>query len=230
MRGIAAVGVAAVAGLALVAARFPRVRVTVDETLMLIAGHASPHWLLFCAGQLLVAACGVLPASVMAVMAGAFYGFGAGLAISVAATMLGGWLAFGLSRSIFRPWIDRALHNRGIVARLDQAVVAEGWRFVCLMRVSPVMPFAATSYGLGLTRINQRAYLLGTLASLPSMAGFVAFGAFGKAGVVDRQFVGGPMQVALMVVGLAMIAWAILRLNAAMRTALVPSPQQAAAV
>jgi uncharacterized membrane protein YdjX (TVP38/TMEM64 family) len=53
----------------------------------------------------------------------------------------------------------------------------DGWRLVCVLRVSPVMPFAMTSYALGLTGISQRAYLLGTLAALPALLGYVTVGA-----------------------------------------------------
>lgn len=51
------------------------------------------------------------------------------------------------------------------------------------LRVSPVMPFAITSYALGLTEISERDYLLGTLASLPALAGYVSFGALARYGL-----------------------------------------------
>jgi uncharacterized membrane protein YdjX (TVP38/TMEM64 family) len=45
------------------------------------------------------------------------------------------------------------------------------------------MPFAATSYTLGFTKIGLRAYLLGTVASLPALLGYVVLGALANAGV-----------------------------------------------
>ena len=42
-----------------------------------------------------------------------------------------------------------------------------------LLRISPVMPFAATSYMFGLSSIDPRGYILGTPASLPSLCGNV---------------------------------------------------------
>ena len=68
---------------------------------------------------------------------------------------------------------------------------------VTLLRISPVMPFALTSYGLGLTRISQRDFLAGTLASLPSLAGYVALGALGKEGLrlEDAGLVNGGVKV-----------------------------------
>ncbi|MFT3968126.1 MAG: VTT domain-containing protein [Sphingobium sp.] len=139
------------------------------------------HWALFLVIQICVAAIGFLPASLMAIGAGATYGLGYGLLISSIGLMIGGWLSFLLSRSVFRPWIERWLNGHPRFRRLEEAVDADGWRFVCLLRMSPVMPFALTSYGLGLTGVTHRAFALGTLASLPSLACYVAMGALGHA-------------------------------------------------
>lgn len=212
-RAIAAgILIAAVAG-ATVAARLPRVRLFLEQMTGLASGLPAPHWLAFCGSQVIVAAFGFLPASLMAVMAGATYGMWAGLLISAGGTMLGGWIAFLLSRSVLRPWIAKLIGRFGATARFDEAIESEGWRFVCLLRISPVMPFAATSYGLGLTRIGQRAYLLGTLASLPAMATYVAIGAFGRTGFALATTGAGPVQWLLPIVGLATLILAVARVK-----------------
>lgn len=141
------------------------------------------NWLAFGIGQVIIASTGVLPASIIAIMAGATFGLGWGLAISMIGTMLGGWLAFCLSRTALRGFISRHLHRHALAARFDNVVGKEGWRFVLLLRASPIMPFALTSYGLGLTRISQKEFLLGTLASLPALIGYVALGALGQQGM-----------------------------------------------
>ena len=172
------------------------------------------HWLAFGLGQMVIAASGILPASAMAVMAGAAYGFGPGFLLSIAWTMLGGWIAFALSRSMLRPWIARLMGRRSATARFDQALEGEGWRFVFLLRISPVMPFALTSYGLGLTRIRQRDYLLGTLASLPAMASYVALGAMGRHGLSLGLSRGDPVQWMLLGIGVLAMLVLILRTKA----------------
>lgn len=53
------------------------------------------------------------------------------------------------------------------------------------MRASPVAPFVATSYLLGLSRVPFRDYLLGTLASLPALLGYVMVGALAARGVIS---------------------------------------------
>jgi uncharacterized membrane protein YdjX (TVP38/TMEM64 family) len=192
-------------------ARWPHARLWVQR----LAGGEIPTLGVasFGALQLGVAAFGILPASLMAIAAGASYGMWLGALISAAGTLLGGWIAFLLSRSVLRPFIARIVARYPASARFDEAVATEGWRFVCLMRMSPVMPFAATSYGLGLTRIGQRAYLLGTLASLPALFGYVALGAFGRAGLAAGHGQAGPLQWLLPVFGVAALVVAVWRLK-----------------
>jgi uncharacterized membrane protein YdjX (TVP38/TMEM64 family) len=144
-------------------------------------GAGSAHWLLFLTIQIGVATIGFVPASLMAIVAGATYGLYQGFLISSISLMIGGSLAFGLSRSVLRPWIEGWVSRHPRFVRLEQAVNADGWRFVCLVRLSPVMPFALTSYCLGLTTINHRSFTVGTLASLPALACYVATGALGHA-------------------------------------------------
>jgi uncharacterized membrane protein YdjX (TVP38/TMEM64 family) len=177
-------------------------------------GLMANSWPAFALGQILVAASGILPASLIAIMAGATFGLGWGIVISAASTMLGGWLAFLLSRSVLRRFIERWVDSHSAMARLDQGMTQEGWRLVMLLRVSPVMPFAMTSYGLGLTRISQRDFLLGTAASLPALVGYVAIGALGQRGLMQGQ--GGIGHWLAILAGVAVIVYALSRLRKAM--------------
>lgn len=126
--------------------------------------------------QALIAASGVLPASVLGIAAGALFGVAAGFAAAAIGTLAGALAAFGLTRSLARPLIARLVHRRPALVRLDAALAADGWKLVCLLRISPVMPFAVTSYALGLSSVRFRAYLLGTLASLPPLLAYVLLG------------------------------------------------------
>jgi len=174
------------------------------------------NWLAFGVGQALIAATGIIPASLIAVMAGASYGLFWGAIISAVSTIVGGWAAFGLGRSMFRGLVERRLRHHPAMARLDQGIVSEGWRFVMLLRVSPVMPFALTSYGLGLTPVSQRDFLLGTLASLPAMLGYVALGAFGRESMLVAGGAGDMMRLATLAVGCAVVFYAFWRIQRAM--------------
>jgi uncharacterized membrane protein YdjX (TVP38/TMEM64 family) len=193
-------GAAIAAGLAGAAfARHGIPALRLDQIVDSVHAAGPKAWLMFGAAQIGVAALGVLPASLMAAGAGAAFGFGPGFLLSSIGTMTGGWLAFALSRSALRPFIARLL-ERGPAMAFDRAIADDGWRFVCLLRVSPLMPFAATSYGLGLTGVSHRAFLKGTLASFPALAGYVAVGAFASipgAGLLHMAFIGAGVAATL---------------------------------
>src|SRR3954447_25201699 len=153
-----------------------------------LAHDAGPAgWAAFALAQMFVAMIGVIPASLLGIAAGAVYGVVVGFGLAAIGTLLGGWFAFRLARSLLRPFVERLLARRagGRLDRLSAEVERDVWRFVCLLRISPVMPFALTSYALGLSPISGRDYLLGTLASLPALAGYVAVGALARHGLLS---------------------------------------------
>jgi uncharacterized membrane protein YdjX (TVP38/TMEM64 family) len=178
-----------------------------------LQGAMTSNWLAFALGQIVIAASGVLPASMFAMIAGASFGFGWGLAISIACTMFGGWLAFALSRTVLRGWVERWIRRSSLADRFDEAIGQESWRFVLLLRISPVMPFALTSYGLGITRIGQRDFLLGTLASLPALVGYVAMGSLGRIGMQMAGSPTSPAGFAMIALGLGAVIYALVRVK-----------------
>src|SRR6266700_124662 len=139
-------------------------------------------WVGFVLVQVLVAISGFLPASLVGVSAGVAYGVGLGFATASISTLIGAVIAFLLSRSLLRPFVERKLSRTPHLSSLDGQIRNQGWRFVCVLRLSPVAPFAATSYALGLSSIALGEYLAGTLASLPSLLVYVLAGAAVKTG------------------------------------------------
>ena len=142
-------------------------------------------WVLFALVQVAVVASGVLPAS----LAG----------IAATSTIAGAVLTLGLSRSLARGWIERFMAGRPRLRDLDRMLAADGARLVCLLRLSPVMPFAATSYMLGLSSVSVRAYVLGTLGSLPALLGYVVLGRIVGSGVTSDA--GGWLRWGTLAVG-----------------------------
>jgi uncharacterized membrane protein YdjX (TVP38/TMEM64 family) len=63
------------------------------------------------------------------------------------------------------------------------------------------MPFAATSYMLGLSSIGLRDYAVGTLASLPALCGYVFIGTLADAGFSAWTTGAGPVRWTLLGVG-----------------------------
>jgi uncharacterized membrane protein YdjX (TVP38/TMEM64 family) len=90
--------------------------------------------------------------------------------------------------------------------RLVDGVTAEGWRFVALMRLVPLVPFNLLDYALGLTGISLAAYVL--TSGICMLPGAIAYTWLGYAG---RPAAGGDtaaLRYGLLGLGvLAMIAF-----------------------
>jgi uncharacterized membrane protein YdjX (TVP38/TMEM64 family) len=133
---------------------------------------------LFIAGVCVLALIGVVPGALLGIAAGGVCGF----ITSAIGVLAGAIIAFSLSRSALRPLIAGGLGRRARLATLDAMVTRDAWRLVFLLRISPVMPFSLTSYALGLSGIAMRDYLIGTLAAMPPLLGYVVIGALGARG------------------------------------------------
>lgn len=142
-------------------------------------GPAGPAILL--GVQALVAASGIVPASGVGIAAGALLGPVAGFCVAAAGTMVGALATFAFARTVFGARALARLGGRRLAA-LDGALAQEGWRLVCLIRLSPIMPFAPTSLALGASTVRLRDYAIGTLAALPALFAYVALGALGQGG------------------------------------------------
>ncbi len=213
-----AVGVAllVVAGLGVAAVRvWPHeIAGALDAAVHVTRGMGVAGWAVAAGAQVLIALLGILPASIGAITAGLLYGVVPGFVLAALGTLVGAGLAFLLTRSLFRPLVARALARHPRMDRLDEAVAREGWRLVCLLRISPVMPFAVTSYALGLTSLRFGPYLVGTLASLPALLGYVVLGHLAGSGVGALTHPGaGPLRWALLALALGATALLTLRLG-----------------
>src|SRR5450755_545266 len=74
--------------------------------------------------------------------------------------------------------LDMLLPEPGAIYVMDPA--AEGWRFVALMRLMPLVPFNLLNYALGLTRISLPAYILASVVCM--LPGAIAYTWLGYAG------------------------------------------------
>jgi uncharacterized membrane protein YdjX (TVP38/TMEM64 family) len=144
-------------------------------------------WVIFAFLQILIVTSGLLPASLAGMAAGAVYGISLGFGLAALSTMTGAVLTLAISRSLARDWVERFMVGRPRLQNLDLMLARDGARLVCLLRLSPVMPFAATSYALGLSSVSVRDYILGTTASLPALLGYVVLGRLAVAGLAAGQ-------------------------------------------
>jgi hypothetical protein len=76
------------------------------------------------------------------------------------------------------------------------------------------MPFVATSDLLGLSAISLRDHMLGTLAALPALLGYLSLGAFAPAGLSASTGAAEPFPWALLAAGYAATALAVAHIGA----------------
>ena len=163
---------------------------------------------------LLVAGCltSILPASILGVFAGAFFGIAGGFLISAGSFLIAALLAFGFARYFFRT-VSRRLVGRFIdLGRLERDLARSGWKYALLLRLSPIAPFGITSYGLGLTPISLRHYVVTTFGTFPFLLACVYVGKasgmiVGSHGEFDRTLLW--QLVILFTAGSAVIAVAL---------------------
>jgi uncharacterized membrane protein YdjX (TVP38/TMEM64 family) len=151
----------------------------------------------------LVAFTGVLPASLVGIVGGSLYGLANGFFVSALSIVLGAWVSFVISRSMFRGFFERIFVKRSGFRSFDGEIAKGGSWLVCLLRMSPIMPFALTSYAFGLSSISQRDYMIGTLASLPALFGYVCLGWLARDGLRARSVEVGYLHWLILGVGVA---------------------------
>lgn len=186
---------------------FPGLLAWMEALLSATRALGPAGWLIFIGGEVLIAVIGVLPASLFGIVAGAVYGIGIAFALSSVGLALGATISFLASRSLLRGAIIRMLRTRRRLGTLDARVGAGGWPFVCLLRASPVMPFAITSLLLGLSSVRFRDYAIGTLAALPALFGYVCIGRLGEASLAGHAASG---RIGMALLGLGAVATVLL--------------------
>ena len=201
-RGLLAVGLVGLAGLGIAASTSPAGLIaTTDASVQTLRNLGLGGAVVFGILQVLVAVSGILPASLLGIVAGGIYGLVPGFLLAAVSTMAGAVLAFFLSRSLFRPTIERLIASRPRLRNLDALIAQDGSRLVCLLRISPVMPFSVTSYMLGLSSIDLRSYIIGTLASLPALCGYVFIGTLADASLSAWMNSADPLRWILLGIG-----------------------------
>jgi undecaprenyl-diphosphatase len=142
----------------------------------------------------------LLPIWIFAIAAGAVFGFGWGLAVTMSAALLSALAAFLLGRYVLRRPLQRLAKRNAAFKAMDAAVAQDGWKMVALLRVSPIMPSGLKSYFLGLTRVRLADYLSASMAGmLPALLLKVYIGDAGRGALSE----GGPLNWTLLAAGLA---------------------------
>ncbi len=119
-----------------------------------------------------------LPGSVLTLAAGFVFGLPLGVALTSIASVTGATCAFLVGRYIARDWVQQRIATNKTVAALDAATRHEGFVIVFLARLSPAFPFNVLNYGLALTAVRLRDFVLASwIGMLPGTVLYVYLGA-----------------------------------------------------
>lgn len=130
----------------------------------------------------------LFPSSFMTLAAGLAFGPIVGFFVTLVGENTGANLAFRLSRTLGRRWIERK--EIGRLQRWDDHVRERGMVFVLLLRLLYV-PFDTVSYLCGLTAMRQRDFAMGTLlGAMPYIVTFSLLGGSVSAGLTGSLAVG----------------------------------------
>ncbi len=106
----------------------------------------------------------LLPTMVLTLAGGAIFGPFAGTLLNLVGATLGASSAFIISRYLAFNWFEQ---RRGVrLNKLIAGVEQRGWQFVALLRLIPIIPFNLVNYGLGITGIGFKLYVLTTFIFL----------------------------------------------------------------
>ncbi|HEV2720298.1 MAG TPA: VTT domain-containing protein [Thermoanaerobaculia bacterium] len=153
-----------------------RHQLTISNARALVASERAHVQSLWWTPFVLIAAYGIgcifaIPASLFIAVAGALWGWKAGLAYAMAGGMLGASLSYFLGRYLGEGLLER-FGKAG--AAVKRQIERAGFRTMLIIRLIPGPPFAMWNYGAGVARFPFGIYFLATLlGTLPAHFVFV---------------------------------------------------------
>lgn len=105
-----------------------------------------------------------LPTMVLTLAGGALFGPLLGTLFNLTGATGGALCSFLITRNLLNSWCKERSGVR--LNRLITGVNKQGWSFVAIVRLVPILPFNLVNYGLGLTNISFKLYALTTFICL----------------------------------------------------------------
>ncbi|MEM6614837.1 MAG: TVP38/TMEM64 family protein [Cyanobacteria bacterium P01_C01_bin.72] len=150
-----------------------------------------------------VATVAFLPGSVLTLGAGVLFGVVQGSIYVFFGATLGATLAFLVGRYLARGWISKKIAGNEKFSAIDRAVGKEGFKIVALTRLSPVFPFNLLNYGLGVTGVSLKDYVLASIGMIPGTVMYVYIGSLaGSIATIGGETNANPVaQWAIRIIG-----------------------------
>jgi uncharacterized membrane protein YdjX (TVP38/TMEM64 family) len=151
-----------------------------------------------------IAAFVFIPRTFLTLGVAGIYGFSAIPLVMIGATT-GSILAFLLARYLFSDRVQRWIDRHRSLRAIANAVDAEGWRVVALLRFASPTPSSVQNYVFGITRIGFWPYALATfIFTMPQTVLYAYLGAAGRSFLVAD--VSSPFSQGLMLIGAGCLA------------------------
>ncbi|MFC8515207.1 TVP38/TMEM64 family protein [Streptomyces sp. NPDC057257] len=147
-----------------------------------------------------------VPRPLLNLAAGALFGSALGLGVSLAGTVLGAGLAFGLGRVLGQDALRPLLRGR-LLKAADGQLSRHGMRSMLAARLFPGLPFWGVNYCAAVSRMGWTSFLVATaLGSVPNTAAYVVAGARASS-PTSPVFLIALAAIALPTVAGAVVAW-----------------------
>ena len=124
----------------------------------------------------IVATVAFLPGSILTLGGGVLFGVVKGSIFVFLGATIGATLAFLAGRYVARGWISKKIAGNQKFSAIDKAVGKEGFKIVLLTRLSPIFPFNLLNYGLGVTGVSLKDYVLASVGMFPGTIMYVYIG------------------------------------------------------
>lgn len=185
---------------------------------------------------LLYACCNVLllPAGMLSVGGGFFFGLWWGFAIVLVGNVTGAAIAFLISRLLGQQWLRLRLQRNATFWALQPALERDGWKIILLSQLHPLFPTSLLNYLYGLTQIRFRTCMLWVaIGQAPGLFLYAYLGTLGQLGLNLLRgrthprlieyvvWIGGFVSVAVMAIILGRIALRLLQ-----EAQCTPTPQR----
>lgn len=216
-----------VAGL-LLAGRLLPFREGIDTFGRWLEGLGPAGYALYIAAYALVTVL-MMPAVLLMIAAGYFFGLLRGVALVSAGATLGAALAFLVARHLARERVEKYAATSPRYAAIDAAIGKKGWPIVFLLRLSPLVPFVFSNYLYGLTAIRFWPYVLASwIGMIPLQFLYVSFGVAGRQATAPTEGPAAAWKWTLLAVGALVTLAATVYAGKVVREALA-EPEAAAA-
>lgn len=154
-----------------------------------------------------VLASAFVPGSLMSMLAGATWGVAGGVMVIAPGCALASFLSAALGRTLLREPTLALVDRYPALAALDRVIGDDAFRVVTLLRLSPILPFAVSNYGLGTTSASLRAITAGTLVGIvPITTVWVYLGSIAGDAVKNGVIPDSPLHSIMLVSGLFITA------------------------